>query len=132
PSTCHETAARHACATLVCSKRSAAQPPGPGVDSRPRQRETRQPGQLLGNRHQDQYWQVCAQRLLRRLLPHAIDRNGFHYLHIEPRHTASLISLPYYHRDPFDRLLIAQAQVEGIPLISIDPAFDPYPITRLW
>lgn len=42
----------------------------------------------------------------------AIDGNGFRYLHIEPRHTAALISLPYHHRDPFDRLMVAQPIVE--------------------
>jgi PIN domain nuclease of toxin-antitoxin system len=62
----------------------------------------------------------------------AIDRNGFRYLHIEPRHTAALTVLPYHHKDPFDRLLIAQAMVEGIPILSADAAFDPYPITRFW
>ena len=62
----------------------------------------------------------------------AIDKNGFHYLPIEPRHTAALIALPHYHRDPFDRLLIAQARVENIPLVSADAAFDQYGITRLW
>jgi PIN domain nuclease of toxin-antitoxin system len=62
----------------------------------------------------------------------AIDLNGFLYLPIEPRHTAALIALPYHHRDPFDRLLIAQAIIEGIPIVSADGAFDPYPITRLW
>ena len=62
----------------------------------------------------------------------AIDQNGFSYLHIEPRHTAALITLPFVHRDPFDRLLVAQAMVEGIPLLSNDPVLDSYPITRLW
>jgi PIN domain nuclease of toxin-antitoxin system len=42
------------------------------------------------------------------------------------------VSLPLHHKDPFDRLLVAQAIVEGIPLISIDAALDPYLITRLW
>lgn len=62
----------------------------------------------------------------------AIDLNGFTYLHIEPRHTAALTILPYHHRDPFDRLLIAQAMVDGLPIVSSDTAFDAYPITRLW
>jgi PIN domain nuclease of toxin-antitoxin system len=62
----------------------------------------------------------------------AIDMNGFHYLHIEPRHTAALTTLPYHHRDPFDRLLIAQALVEAVPLVSVDPAIDPYGVKRLW
>jgi len=40
--------------------------------------------------------------------------------------------LPWHHRDPFDRLLAAQALVEGIPLISIDPIFDRYEVNRFW
>lgn len=40
--------------------------------------------------------------------------------------------LPLHHRDPFDRLLIAQAQVDGAPLISGDAIFDRYGISRLW
>ena len=36
--------------------------------------------------------------------------------------------LPYHHRDPFDRLLIAQAMVLDIPIMTADPAFDPYEI----
>ena len=38
----------------------------------------------------------------------AIDKNGFLYLHIEPRHTALLTTMPHHHKDPFDRLLVAQ------------------------
>jgi PIN domain nuclease of toxin-antitoxin system len=40
--------------------------------------------------------------------------------------------LPPYHKDPFDRLVIAQALVEGIPIVSADAAFDPYGVTRIW
>ena len=40
--------------------------------------------------------------------------------------------LPLHHRDPFDRLLIAQAQVDDVPLISGDATFDRYGISRLW
>lgn len=58
--------------------------------------------------------------------------NDFHILPIEPKHTVVLTTLPFHHRDPFDRLLIAQAMVEDIPIVSIDPAFDAYPIIRLW
>ena len=65
-------------------------------------------------------------------IQHAIFDNGFMILAVEPRHTAVLITLPLHHKDPFDRLLVAQAMVEGIPLVSIDAALDPYPITRLW
>jgi len=62
----------------------------------------------------------------------AIDQNGFGYLHIEPRHTAAPITLPFHHKDPFDRLLVAQALVERVPIISADVAFEQYGATRLW
>jgi PIN domain nuclease of toxin-antitoxin system len=40
--------------------------------------------------------------------------------------------LPNHHRDPFDRLLVAQAQVEGLPVIGNDSIFDQYGVARLW
>ena len=61
-----------------------------------------------------------------------IATNDFHILPTEPKHTAVLTTLPFHHRDPFDRLLIAQAIVEAIPILSVDTAFDAYPVTRLW
>lgn len=58
--------------------------------------------------------------------------NQFRTLHIEPRHTAVLTTLPFHHRDPFDRLLVAQAIAEQIPIVSGDPTFDTYGVQRLW
>jgi PIN domain nuclease of toxin-antitoxin system len=52
-------------------------------------------------------------------------------LPIEIRHAAGLTALPFQHRDPFDRLLIAQAQVEQVPLLSADTVFDRYGVSRL-
>ena len=63
---------------------------------------------------------------------HAILDNGFVILPIEFRHTTELVSLPLHHRDPFDRMLVAQAIVENMPLISSDPTLDAYPIRRTW
>jgi PIN domain nuclease of toxin-antitoxin system len=40
--------------------------------------------------------------------------------------------LPNHHKDPFDRLLVAQSQVEGAPLVSADATLDTYGITRIW
>jgi PIN domain nuclease of toxin-antitoxin system len=62
----------------------------------------------------------------------AIDKNSFAYLHIEPRHTARLTTMAHHHKDPFDRLLVAQALAEGIPIISADTQLDSYGVTRLW
>lgn len=58
--------------------------------------------------------------------------NNFHILPIEVRHVAVLASLPHHHRDPFDRLLVAQSFSEAIPLVSGDAHLDGYPIQRLW
>jgi PIN domain nuclease of toxin-antitoxin system len=62
----------------------------------------------------------------------AIDANGFQYLHILPRHTALLTTMPYHHRDPFDRLIIAQALAEGMTVVCADSIFDAYGISRIW
>lgn len=62
----------------------------------------------------------------------AVEGNGFEVLHIEYRHTAALIDLPMHHRDPFDRLLVAQALVENIPIVSDDRSLEAYAVTRLW
>jgi len=53
-------------------------------------------------------------------------------LPITIEHAAAVADLPHHHRDPFDRLLVAQAISEGIPIISTDHALDAYPVTRIW
>lgn len=66
------------------------------------------------------------------LIPREIDQGGLILLPITLPHTAIVSKLPHHHRDPFDRLLIAQAMAEGMSILSADSAFDAYPITRLW
>ncbi len=53
-------------------------------------------------------------------------------LNIEIAHLKYVADLPLHHRDPFDRLLISQSQVENIPVITSDTAFDHYPVQRVW
>ncbi len=63
----------------------------------------------------------------------AINGNGFEILPIDIRHTEKLIEMPYRnHRDPFDRLLVAQALTEEIALVSADKNFDQYEVRRIW
>jgi PIN domain nuclease of toxin-antitoxin system len=62
----------------------------------------------------------------------AIGGNGFRFLHISPRHTERVSVLPLHHRDPFDRLLIAQALVEGMSIASNDGNFAPYGVPVIW
>lgn len=86
-------------------------------------------------------WEMQIKRQLDKLslnlpLPELIasqqQTNGLQLLPIELNHIFTLENLPQFHRDPFDRLLIAQAIAEQIPLLSIDTVFDHYPVQRLW
>ena len=52
-------------------------------------------------------------------------------LHIEPEHTLVVSTLPLHHRDPFDRIIISQAQVENLSVMTHDGAFADYGITLL-
>ena len=87
------------------------------------------------------YWEIAIKVSIGKLLLHqpyedfidlCLHRYGFTTLPITPEHTAAVIALPFYHKDPFDRLLVAQALVEQMPLLSADPVLDAYPITRIW
>ena len=58
--------------------------------------------------------------------------NDFRLLPISIAHTAQVARLPFHHRDPFDRLIIAQAKSLNIPVVSSDAAFDDYEVKRVW
>jgi PIN domain nuclease of toxin-antitoxin system len=62
-----------------------------------------------------------------------ITRNHFEILPVSLDHSAAVSVLPFHHRDPFDRMLVAQTNVENIPIVSADVIFDAYAgVTRLW
>lgn len=58
--------------------------------------------------------------------------NGISLLPIEFRHVMAVASLPFHHRDPFDRLLAAQAAAEKLSIVSADAVFDAYGVARIW
>ncbi|MGH2584537.1 MAG: type II toxin-antitoxin system VapC family toxin [Dehalococcoidia bacterium] len=66
------------------------------------------------------------------MIPRQVEVATIVLLPITVAHATTVATLPLHHRDPFDRMLVAQSMVEGIPLISGDIAFDQYPIQRLW
>jgi PIN domain nuclease of toxin-antitoxin system len=68
----------------------------------------------------------------RTLLERELPRNNMELLSISLEHATAVETLPRHHKDPFDRLLIAQAMIEGIPVVSVDDKFDAYSVTRLW
>jgi PIN domain nuclease of toxin-antitoxin system len=61
-------------------------------------------------------------------LPAVLAEAGVRRLGIEDEHLRRLESLPWHHRDPFDRLLIAQAQAEALTVLTADPAFGDYAV----
>lgn len=60
------------------------------------------------------------------------ERGGIHILPIETSDSIRLSNLPFYHRDPFDRILVCQAIKRNFPIISKDSIFDSYGILRVW
>jgi PIN domain nuclease of toxin-antitoxin system len=62
----------------------------------------------------------------------ATELTAAHTLNIRPSHIAALAALPMLHKDPFDRILIAQAKAEGLPLVTSDSSIGEYPIETLW
>jgi PIN domain nuclease of toxin-antitoxin system len=86
-------------------------------------------------------WEVAIKVSLKKLdiggpypgfFPQHMSRTYFDWLPARADHFDRLIVLPFHHRDPFDRLLAAQALSEGFPLVSSDPIFDSYGVPRIW
>jgi PIN domain nuclease of toxin-antitoxin system len=86
-------------------------------------------------------WEVAIKVSLKKLdlggtfrgfFPQHMLRTYFEWLAVKDDHWTALSSLPFHHRDPFDRFLVAQALVDGIPIVSIDASFDAYGVKRIW
>lgn len=81
-------------------------------------------------------WEMVIKKKIRRLrLPkdwkETVNSGRFEILPINLEHVLALETLPLYHKDPFDRMLIAQAQVENCTLITVDPRIKRYKISTL-
>jgi len=86
-------------------------------------------------------WEIQIKRQLGKLelrLPlaeivaHQQETNGMVVLAVVQEHVLALEGLPSHHRDPFDRMLVAQAMVEAAALVSADPVLKSYPIEVRW
>ena len=83
-------------------------------------------------------WEIEIKRSLGRLdtgsadLVLEIEANRFTELPVTGRHAFAAARLPQHHNDPFDRMLIAQSQVEGLVCVTRDPAFGAYGVPCLW
>ena len=87
------------------------------------------------------YWEIAikmstgAYRLTEPLadfVTREVAANDLKPLAIELAHADIVSKLPTYHRDPFDRMLIAQSLVEGLPILGRDAIFDQYGVNRIW
>ena len=102
---------------------------------------------LIDDAHNSQFvsivslWEITIKHSLGRLtlpiplpdlIAFPIAAQQFRLLPIKAAHLLTLDALPHHHNDPFDRLLVAQAIAEKLPIISADPALDAYGIQRLW
>lgn len=81
-------------------------------------------------------WEIAIKSALGKLdapddLPERVQQLGFELLPIESQHVWRVRSLPHHHGDPFDRLLIAQAVLERLPVVTADRAFEDYDIVEV-
>ncbi|HMB55120.1 MAG TPA: type II toxin-antitoxin system VapC family toxin [Thermoanaerobaculia bacterium] len=86
-------------------------------------------------------WEIAIKHALGKLplpeppaeyVPHRMLVSGFEALAIEAHHALRVARLPHHHGDPFDRLLIAQAQATGVPVVTVDRAFEDYDVEVIW
>jgi PIN domain nuclease of toxin-antitoxin system len=87
------------------------------------------------------FWEICIKKTLGKLslapgwieiIRDEMKTNSIHWLPVEMSHCAELINLPFHHRYPFDRMLIAQTLSEKMQLLSCDKRLSDYGIIRVW
>jgi PIN domain nuclease of toxin-antitoxin system len=67
-----------------------------------------------------------------RYVPRKLDRQGIRSLPVTSNHSLSVFRLPLYHHDPFDHLLMAQAVIEKMTILTSDRIFENYPVEIVW
>jgi PIN domain nuclease of toxin-antitoxin system len=87
------------------------------------------------------YWEIGIKSTLHKvelapgwqaLLPAEMTKNGITWLRIEPMHVHEVAGLPWIHRDPFDRLMVAQARVEKLAFATCDSRLGEYGVPIVW
>lgn len=86
----------------------------------------------MGNRHQGNLGKLTLDPSFDEAILGQMAYNDIRLLGIDLAHIREILALPWHHRDPFDRLMIAQARREGIPIIGVDQVFDQYEADRIW
>jgi len=87
------------------------------------------------------YWEICIKQSLgklklapkwKKIVARELDRNSIRWLALEPAHMHGILALPWHHRDPFDRLLMAQAISECMSILSADKQMWTYDVSVVW
>lgn len=76
--------------------------------------------------------EIASTKPLGEELADKLAANAVQLVPVQLDHVARTVTLPFHHRDPFDRLLAAQSLVDALPLVSSDAVFDRYGVTRVW
>ena len=69
---------------------------------------------------------------MERFIMEQLSRNGIRGLPIKFSHALHVYNLPMVHRDPFDRILVAQGQIENLPIVTTDPQIEKYAVEVIW
>ena len=82
-------------------------------------------------------WEIAIKRSIGKLrvsedLPDKVAKRGFTWLPVRAEHVWAVRALPQHHRDPFDRLLVAQALTERMPVVTADARFAAYGVEVRW
>lgn len=103
--------------------------------------------ELIGNSDNELFfsaascWEIAIKAQLSKIettgepedfIPDQMAKNAVQGLPIQLSHALHVYNLPNHHRDPFDRMIVAQAQLERIPVITSDPLIAKYNVTVLW
>jgi PIN domain nuclease of toxin-antitoxin system len=87
------------------------------------------------------YWEMCIKQSLgklelsknwQKMFDDELLHNGIKWLGIEKTHCQEILELPFHHKDPFDRLLIAQARVENFSMLTVDENIHLYDVETIW
>ena len=107
--------------------------PAKAVDRKFAQRRRRQSGELLGNRDQDRPGEILVPLTVSAVYRISDRLERFpHSAHSAEAHERVDHNCSHHHKDPFDRMLVVQALVENIPIISPDAPLDVYGVKRFW
>jgi hypothetical protein len=118
---------------MVLVGRSAIEYGREGGDLRSVETQTHKLGMRVGSGHQSQPQEAgILGAPYRGFIHQHMVRNNFEWLQITDEHLAGVVDLPLHHKDPFDRMLAAQALCEQTPVVSVDTQLDAYGVTRIW